>query len=553
MLLDRYLSQTEFQSYEDFREHFEIRVPAAFNFAYDVVDEYARTEPDRMALVWCDDRGQRASFSFGQMKERSDRCANLFRSLGIGKGDPVMLILKRRYEFWFCLLALHKLGAIAIPATHQLTPKDLVYRNNAADVKMIVATADPLVLEHVDASQAQSPSLRLKVAVGGPRPGWTDFDQAMDETSADFTRPTLDAAPGNQDISLLYFTSGTTGYPKMVRHNFTYPLGHILTASYWQRVRDRGLHFTVSDTGWAKSVWGKIYGQWLGGAAVFAYDYDKFVPLDLLKVIADYGVTTFCAPPTVYRYLIKEDLSAFDLSKLEYAVIAGEPLNPEVYNQFLRLTGLKMREGYGQTECTVAIATFPWMKPRPGSMGLPSPGYDADLVDDAGRSCEVGEVGEIVFHTGRRVPVGMFDGYYRDPDLTESAWHDGVYHTGDTAWRDEDGYYWFVGRKDDVIKSSGYRIGPFEVESALLEHPAVLECAVTAAPDPMRGQVVKATVVLTAKYQPGDELVLELQEHVRKVTAPYKYPRVIEFVKELPKTISGKIRRVEIREHDRIE
>jgi len=551
--MDRYLARTEFDSYQDFRDNFEILVPPAFNFAYDVVDEYARTEPDKPALVWCDDRGRTARFSFRQMREASDRTANLLRALGIGKGDPVMLILKRRYEFWFCLLALHKLGAIAVPATHQLTAKDLVYRNNAADIKLIIATADPLVLEHVDASQAQSPTLKLKVAVGGPRPGWVDFDRVLTQTPADFVRPAGAAAPANGDIALLYFTSGTTGYPKMVRHNFTYPLGHILTAGYWQKVADNGLHFTVSDTGWAKSVWGKIYGQWLAGGAVFVYDYDKFVPQDLLKLIAEYGVTSFCAPPTVFRYLIKEDLSRFDLSRLEHAVIAGEPLNPEVYNQFLRLTGLKLREGYGQTECTVAIATYPWMEPRPGSMGLPSPGYDADLVDDAGRSCEAGEVGEIVFRTGAHVPVGMFDGYYRDPELTESAWHDGVYHTGDTAWRDEDGYYWFVGRKDDVIKSSGYRIGPFEVESALLEHPAVLECAVTAAPDPLRGQLVKATVVLTAKYQPGDALVLELQEHVKKVTAPYKYPRIIEFVTELPKTISGKIRRVEIRDKDRVE
>jgi acetyl-CoA synthetase len=553
MLLERYLEQTEFTSYQDFRDHFEITVPEGFNFAYDVVDEYARTEPDKVALVWCDDRGQTARFSFRQMKEASDRTANLFRSLGIGKGDPVMLILKRRYEFWFCLLALHKLGAIAVPATHLLTPKDLIYRNNAADIKMIVAAADPLVLEHVDACQGQSPSLKVKVAVGGPRPGWIDFDQAMPEASAEFARPRGEAGPCNEDISLLYFTSGTTGYPKMVRHNFTYPLGHILTAAYWQNVADHGLHLTVADTGWAKSVWGKIYGQWLAGSAVFVYDYEKFVPQDLLKVIAQYGVTSFCAPPTIYRYLIKEDLAPFDLAKLKYAVIAGEPLNPEVYNQVLRRTGLKVREGYGQTECTVAIATFPWMEPRPGSMGLPSPGYDTDLLDDEGRSCEVGEVGEIVFRTGRQVPVGMFGGYYRDPELTESAWHDGVYHTGDTAWRDEDGYYWFVGRKDDVIKSSGYRIGPFEVESALLEHPAVMECAVTAAPDPMRGQLVKATVVLAEPYQPSDALVLELQEHVKKVTAPYKYPRIIAFVQELPKTISGKIRRVVIRDQDRVE
>jgi acetyl-CoA synthetase len=553
MLLDRYLAQTEFSSYQDFRDHFEIRVPPAFNFAYDVVDEYARIEPDKMALVWCDDRGHAANFTFRQMKEASDRTANLFRALGVGKGDPVMLILKRRYEFWFCLLALHKLGAVAIPATHQLTAKDLVYRNNAADIKVVVATADPEVLGHVDTAQGQSPSLKVKVAVGGPRPGWIDFDRVFSQTSADFVPPTGDAAAGNQDTSLLYFTSGTTGYPKMVCHNYTYPLGHILTAGYWQQVVDGGLHLTVADTGWAKSVWGKIYGQWLAGSAVFAYDYDRFVPHDLLKVVAQYGVTTFCAPPTIYRYLIKEDFSRYDLSRLQSAVIAGEPLNPEIYNQFLRRTGLKLREGYGQTECTVAIATYPWMEPRPGAMGLPSPGYDTDLVDDAGRSCEVGEVGEIVIHTYRRTPVGLFDGYYRDPELTESTWHDGVFHTGDTAWRDEDGYYWFVGRKDDVIKSSGYRIGPFEVESALLEHPAVMECAVTAAPDPMRGQLVKATVVLAEPYQPSDALVLELQEHVKKVTAPYKYPRIIAFVQELPKTISGKIRRVVIRDQDRVE
>jgi len=550
MLLDRYLDRTEFSSYTDFRDGFRIRIPESFNFAYDVVDEYARTEPDRVALVWCDERGASATFTFKQMKEASDRTANLFRALGIGKGDPVMLILKRRYEFWFCLLALHKLGAVAIPATHLLTAKDLVYRNNAADVKMLVAAADALVLEHVDAAHEKSPSLKVKIAVGGARPGWIDFDRESSKTSAAF-EPGERAA--NSDISLLYFTSGTTGYPKMVSHDFTYPLGHILTASYWQKVAEGGLHFTVADTGWAKSVWGKIYGQWLGGSAVFVYDYDKFVPKDILQVIARHGVTTFCAPPTIYRYLIKEDLSRFDLSKLGYAVIAGEPLNPEVYNQFLRLTGLKMREGYGQTECTVAIATYPWMEPRPGSMGLPSPGYDADVVDDSGRSCEVGEVGEIVFHTGRQTPVGMFGGYYRDPELSEKAWHDGVYHTGDTAWRDEDGYYWFVGRKDDLIKSSGYRIGPFEVESALLEHPAVLECAVTAAPDPLRGQVVKATVVLAAGCQASAELERELQEHVKKVTAPYKYPRIIEFVPELPKTISGKIRRVEIREQDRVD
>ena len=553
MLLDKYVSRVDFNSYEDFCRDFRILVPESFNFAYDVVDEYARIDPGKTALVWCDEHGREASFTFGEMKEASDRTANLFRAQGIRKGDPVMLILKRRYEFWFCLLALHKLGAVAIPATHLLTPKDLVYRNNAASIKMVVAVAEPQIMEHVDAARPKSPTLEKQVLVGGSRPGWIDFDAEYQRTDPAFQKPSAEDLPQNGDISLLYFTSGTTGYPKMVCHNFTYPLGHILTAKYWQCVKDGGLHLTVSDTGWAKSVWGKIYGQWLAGCAVFVYDYDKFVPKDLLRVTAAHGVTSFCAPPTVYRYLIKEDLSQYDLSRLKHVAIAGEPLNPEVYAQFLRLTGLQLREGYGQTECTVVAATYPWMEPRPGSMGLPSPGYDADIVDDQGRSCEVGEVGEIVFRTDRQVPVGLFGGYYRNPELTEEAWHDGFYHTGDTAWRDEDGYYWFVGRKDDVIKSSGYRIGPFEVESAMLEHPAVMECAVTAAPDPLRGQVVKATVVLTPKYSPSDDLVAALQEHVKQVTAPYKYPRIIEFVQELPKTISGKIRRVEIREKDRIE
>jgi len=554
MLLDRFVSRVEFASYEDFRQNFRILVAPSFNFAYDVVDEIARLTPDKLAMVWCDDKGGAARFTFAQMKEASDRTAKLFRAQGIRKGDPVMLILKRRYEFWFSILALHKLGAVAIPATHLLTAKDLVYRNNAADIKMIVAVADPQVLERVDASQAKSPSLCRKVVVGGSRPGWIDFDAAC-RTAGDgaFVRPTGDEAVRNEDISLLYFTSGTTGYPKMVRHDFTYPLGHILTARYWQAVRDDGLHLTVSDSGWAKFAWGKIYGQWIAGTAVMVYDYDKFVPRDLLDVIATRGVTTFCAPPTIYRYLIKEDFSSCDLSRLKWAVSAGEPMNPEVYSQFLRKTGLEIREGYGQTECTVAVGTYPWIEPRPGSMGLPSPGYDVDLHDETGRSCEVGEEGEIVVLTKERVPVGMFGGYYRDPELTQRAWHDGVYHTGDTAWRDEDGYYWFVGRKDDLIKSSGYRIGPFEVESALLEHPAVLECAVTGVPDALRGQVVKATVVLTAKATASDALVAELQEHVKQVTAPYKYPRIIEFVSELPKTISGKIRRVEIRERDRVE
>ncbi|NLZ43564.1 MAG: AMP-binding protein [Clostridia bacterium] len=552
-MLEKYLSRVEFNSYEDFREGFEIKVPENFNFAYDVVDEWARIAPEKTALVWCNEQGEKASFTFAQLKLYSDKTANFFRGLGIGKGDPVMLILKRRYEFWFCLLALHKLGAVAIPATHLLTTKDIVYRNNAADIKAIVAVADEKIQDCVDAAQPDSPTMALKIIVGGQREGWHDYDAGIAQAPAEFARPTGAAATHNEDTLLLYFTSGTTGYPKMVRHDQTYPLGHILTAGYWQNVKKNGLHLTVSDTGWAKSAWGKIYGQWLAGTAVFVYDYDRFVPKDLLRVVVENGVTTFCAPPTIYRYLIKEDLTQYNLEKLEYCVVAGEPLNPEVYNQFLKMTGLRLMEGYGQTESVVMVATYPWMEPKPGSMGKPSPGFEMDIVDENGRSCEVGEVGEIVVRTDRRIPVGMFNGYYRDEELTRKVWHDGLYHTGDTAWRDEDGYYWFVGRTDDIIKSSGYRIGPFEVESALLEHPAVLECAVTGVPDELRGQVVKATVVLAAGDEPSDDLAKELQEHVKKVTAPYKYPRIIEFTKELPKTISGKIRRVEIRERDHIE
>ncbi len=549
-MLEKYV-KLDYSSYEDFCQNFEIKVPENFNFAYDVVDEWARISPDKLAMVWCDDQGNEAKFTFGQMKYYSDKAANFFKSVGIKKGDPVMLILKRRYEFWFCIIALHKIGAVCIPATHLLKKKDLTYRIDAASIKMVVAYAGEEVVEHIDEAQAECPVLAYKALVGGEREGWINFDKALQEASDVFERPTGSEMTSNDDMMLLYFTSGTTGYPKMVQHNFTYPLGHILTAKFWQCVQEDKLHLTVSETGWAKSVWGKLYGQWLAGAVVFVYDFNKFVPKDLLKMIEKYRISTFCAPPTIYRYLIKEDFSQYDLSSLEYCVVAGEPLNPEVYNQFYKLTGLKLREGYGQTELTVTLATYPWMEPKPGSMGRPSPGYVVDIVDENGRSCEVGEIGEIVIRTDVKKPVGIFDGYYRDPERTQSVWHDGLYHTGDTAWKDEDGYFWFVGRTDDVIKSSGYRIGPFEVESALMEHPAVLECAVTAVPDEVRGQVVKATIVLARGYAPSEELKVELQEHVKRVTAPYKYPRIVEFVDELPKTISGKIRRVEIRDKDK--
>ena len=541
----------EFNSYQDFWNNFSVKVPDNFNFAYDVVDHLAQIKPDKTAIVWYDDNGETKIFNFKDLKYYSDKAANFFRDAGIKKGDPVMLILKRRYEFWFCLLALHRLGAICIPATHLLTSNDIIYRNNAADIKMIVSVNEDQVINHIEASEEESPSLETKVLVGGSREGWLDFDSGLESACDVFHRPVGESGTSNDDISLLYFTSGTTGYPKMVQHNFTYPLGHILTAKYWQNVIDGGLHLTIADTGWAKAMWGKIYGQWISGSAIFVYDYERFNPQRMLETIEKFQITTFCAPPTIYRFLIQEDISKYNLDSLKYCVVAGEPLNPEVYHQFYNATGIKLMEGYGQTELTITVATFPWMKPKPGSMGMPAPGYDVDIIDEEGNSCGIGEEGQIIIRTDKRKPVGMFDGYYRDEEKTREVWKDDIYYTGDMAWRDEDGYYWFVGRADDVIKSSGYKIGPFEVESALIEHPAVLECAITAVPDEIRGQVVKATVVLAKGYKASDDLKKELQDHVKRVTAPYKYPRIIDFVDELPKTISGKIRRVEIREQDR--
>ena len=546
-MLEKFVEKTSFESQDDFAKNFKVKVPENFNFGYDVADEWAKTNPDKKALCWTNDCGEHIDFTFAQLKEYSDRTASFFQSLGVGRGDMVMLILKRRYEFWFSVLALHKLGAVVIPATHLLTKKDIVYRNNAADIKMIVCSGEEPILKHVLEALPESPSVERLVSIGPVvAEGFYDFHKGV-ETAAPFVRP---ARPNvNEDVSIMYFTSGTTGNPKMVAHDFTYPLGHIVTGSFWHNLHEDSLHLTIADTGWGKAVWGKLYGQWIAGATVFVYDHEKFTPADMLQMIQDYRITSLCAPPTIFRFLIREDLSRYDLSSLRYCTIAGEALNPAVFEAFYNLTGIKLMEGFGQTETTITVATFPWMEPKPGSMGVPNPQYDVDLIRPDGTRAEDGEQGEIIVRTDREKPLGLFKEYYRDAQLTREAWHNDIYHTGDVAWRDEDGYLWFVGRTDDVIKSSGYRIGPFEVESALMTHPAVVECAVTGTPDEIRGQVVKATIVLAAGYkdQAGESLMREIQNHVKKVTAPYKYPRIVEFVDELPKTISGKIRRVEIR------
>ena len=549
-MVEKFLSRTVFTSQEDYIRNFRIRVPADFNFAYDVVDAYAAEELDKKALLWTDDRGGEIQFTFADMKRETDRTASYFQSLGIGRGDMVMLILKRRYEFWFSILALHKLGAVAIPATHLLTRKDVVYRCNMAGIKAIVAAGEPVITGHIAAAMPESPTTKLLISVGPEVPeGFLDFHEGI-RHAAPFVRP--QHVNTNDDIMLMYFTSGTTGEPKMVAHDFTYPLGHISTGCFWHNLHEGSLHLTIADTGWAKAAWGKLYGQWLAGANIFVYDHEKFTPADILRKIGQYRITSLCAPPTIYRFLIREDLSKYDLSSLEYCTTAGEALNGAVYDTFKRLTGVRLMEGFGQTETTLTLATFPWMEPKPGSMGVPNPQYDIDLLTPDGRSAEDGEQGQIVIRTDRGKPLGLFKEYYLNDGMMHEVWHDGVYYTGDVAWRDEDGYFWFVGRADDVIKSSGYRIGPFEVESALMTHPAVVECAITGVPDEIRGQVVKATIILGDKYRPraGEELIRELQDHVKQITAPYKYPRIIEFVDELPKTISGKIRRKAIRADD---
>lgn len=552
-MVEKFLPRMEFDSYEDFKANYRLNIPEGFNFAYDVIDGWAEQDPDKPALVWVDGGHHEKRLSFGDLSRLSSQAACFYQSLGIQKGDFVMLVLKQRVEAWVCMLALHRLGAVVIPATYQLMPHDIEYRCNKAGIRMITCVDEPELLYNIQQVRSQCPTLAHVAVVGGEIPdGFLDFRREAAKFGFSFPRPAGEQATRNDDLMLGYFTSGTTGMPKLIVHNFTYPLGHITTAHYWHQVQDGGLHFVQADSGWAKFGWGKIYGQWICGAVIVAYDVEgRFDPHHLLTTLERLRPTTFCAPPTVYRFLIKEDLSKYDLSSLKRCTIAGEPLNPEVFNQFKKATGLELAEGFGQSETTVIIANFPWFPPKPGSTGKFSPLYDLDIVDEDGNPCEDGIVGTIVVkNLDKYRPAGLLVEYRGDPDANAAAFYNNMYSTGDTAWRDSEGYIWFVGRNDDVIKCSGYRIGPFEVESALLTHPSVLECAVTAAPDPVRGQVVKATVVLARGYQASDALKKELQKHVKKETAPYKYPRIVEFVDELPKTLSGKIKRKQIRLED---
>jgi len=553
-MIERFLEKTEFSSMEDFRKNFRLKVPDNFNFAYDVMDVWAEETPDKPALLWTNDKGKCIQFTYSDLKEQSDRAAAYFQFLGIGKGDMVMIMLKRRYEYWITMLALDKIGAIAIPATHLLTDLDIIYRIERAAIRAIVCAGEDYIVDHiekaVDHCGGVGRTVRTLISIGPIVPeGFHDFHKEWHSVPP-FHRPKN--VNTNEDIMLMYFTSGTAGEPKMVAHDHLYALGHLMTGVYWHNLGPDSLHLTIADTGWGKAVWGKFYGQWFAGATVFVYDHDKFRAEDILQKIQQYHITSLCAPPTVFRFLIQEDLSKYNLTSLRYLCTAGEALNSAVYDTMLEKTGLKIHEGFGQTETTLTLGTFPWMEPKPGSMGVPSPQYDILLVKEDGTEAADGEIGEICIRTSEGRPCGLFQGYWREEEKTAYIWHDGLYHSCDLAWRDSDGYFWFVGRNDDIIKTSGYRVSPFEVESVLMMHPAVVECAVTGVPDPIRGFVIKATIVLTKDYEDkkGPELVKEIQTFVKNTTAPYKYPRVIEFVEELPKTISGKIRHVEIREKD---
>lgn len=546
-MIKEFMNKAEFSSYEDFMQSFKVDVPNDFNFGYDVIDKYAQTMPEKEALLWVNDKGEEKRVTYRAFKNVSDQCAAFLQGIGVKKGDRVLLILKRRVEWWYTMVALHKLGAVAIPATHMLTEKDIIYRCHMAGISCIIACGDPIILGNVQGARKYCPTLRHCVSIGPTVPnGWYDYWRGLQEADA-FERPECNSVA---DDFLLYFTSGTTGEPKMVMHDFSYPLAHILTAKYWHNVHEGSLHFTLADTGWGKAVWGKFYGQMISGGTVFIYDYEgQFKPADLLKIMQDYHITSFCAPPTIYRFLIREDISSYDLSSLEYCTTAGEALNPSVFDEWQQKTGIMIYESYGQTETTLVVGTYPWVKPKPGAMGVRNPQFDIDVVDDEGNSVPAMEHGELVIRIGNKKPLGLFKGYYRDEEMTKERIVNGIYYTGDIVYRDEDGYLWFVSRADDVIKTSGYRVGPFEVESALMTHPAVVECAITAVPDEIRGQIVKATIVLADDYKSkaGDELAKELQNHVKHETAPYKYPRVVEFVDELPKTISGKIQRYKLK------
>ncbi|MBO4547589.1 MAG: AMP-binding protein [Abditibacteriota bacterium] len=551
---ERYLEECEFSSYEDMRNRFRFRIPDNFNFGFDVVDAWADEEPEKRALVWANPQGEEKTFTFTDIKRLSNQTVNYLKGVGVKKGDVVMLVLKRRWEYWVISVACHKLGAIALPVNHLMKKKDFSYRINKAGVTTVFCVNEEMAIAELEESIAHdAPHVKNKIVVQSPREGWEYFDDCIAGQSPVFDRPTGAEATQNDDTMLMYFTSGTTGMPKLLPHNYLYPLGHIITACYWQCVQNNGLHLTVADTGWAKTGWGKIYGQWIGGTANMVYDFDRFHADEILSLIGKYHLTTFCAPPTVYRFIIKEDLSRYDFSSLTHCCTAGEALHSEVFNAFEKATGHKIYEGFGQSEGVVLLATFPGVTPRPGSMGKPSPAYDIRLLDENLKEVEVGQEGLLAVKVDDEYPVGLFKGYLYDLDDQEERFRGGYYFTGDMAWKDEMGYYWFVGRSDDVIKSSGYRIGPFEIESVLMQHPSVLECAVTGAPDPIRGQVVKATIKLAKGYEPSDELSAELQEFVKKNTAPYKYPRLFDYVDELPKTFSGKIRRKVIRERDNMD
>lgn len=545
----------EFTSFEDFKEHCRLKTKPDFNFAYDIVDKYATDFPGKRALVWINDEGEEKTFTFDDISRESKKAAYWLCSKGIKKGDTVMLILRRRYEWWILMPALHRIGAIVIPATDQLLESDIEYRTNAADVKMIISYDNPIIQGEIDKALPNSKTVQYLVTVGKEkRDGWISFHDEYEKVPAEFPRPVGDAATHNKDPMLLYFTSGTSGYPKMVLQDYDYPIGHIMTAKYWHGVVEDGLHLTIAETGWAKSTWGKLYGQWIAGTALFVYDMNMFKPAKMLEMIAKYELTTFCAPPTVYRYLVRQNLSKYDLSKCTRFSTAGEALNGEVYNKWVEQTGKKIYEGYGQSESTIICGNFmEYSDIKPGSMGRPNPLYDVEILNANNNPVPVGEVGELCIHVENGRPFGLLMGYHKDVVLTANAFDGGVYHTGDNVYMDEDGYVWFVGRKDDIIKTAGYRVSPFEVESVLQKHPAVMECAVTGVEDANRGMAVKATVVLSPGYDEKDpkEMEFELLNFAKENTAMYKCPRIFEFVKELPKTISGKIRRVEIRERDK--